>query len=87
MTTQDPRLDRMEATMEQINIRLGNLEREVSNLSVSTNYRVDGMWAEMNARFAEGNYRVNTLTTLIFITIGMVVLSAAGIIATILATN
>jgi hypothetical protein len=72
----DSRIDRLEVAVD-------GLKGEVQNLRTDMNAR----FAEVNSRFAEVNTRINTLTTLMFISVGTTILTAVSVIATMLVTR
>lgn len=74
--TSDPRIDRLEGEVHQLNVRLSEVNSRLTSLENS-----------VNARFSEVNSRLNTLTMLMFISVGATILTAVGIIATVLITR
>ncbi|HZA22963.1 MAG TPA: hypothetical protein VFA32_10235 [Dehalococcoidia bacterium] len=85
--TSDPRIDRLEGEVHQLNARFTNLENSVNARFSEVNSRLTSLENSINSRFSEVNSRLNTLTMLMFISVGATILTAVGIIVAVLITR
>ena len=74
----DRRLEHLDNRLGEVNQSIESLRTEIGSLRTETNARLEGMDRSTNARFAQIDARLNTLTTLMLGSTGAVLVAIIG---------